>query len=152
MPRISRVLFLLLAAFVTIGLIGTSFELPPRIKKRKTRRTTRRIRRRKRKKREEARVQTRPGAQEFKHVEKEKTFWVFAVAFGADGKSVAAAYRDNTVKIWDLDAKKDKLTLKGNPTETKGLVYTKGEVFVSTANGTRKESLGRRNQNLGQGR
>jgi WD40 repeat protein len=69
---------------------------------------------------------------EFKHIEKEKTFWVFAVAFGGDGKTVAAAYRDNSVKIWDLGAKKDLQTLKGNPTENKAIVVVKGDIYVST--------------------
>ena len=129
MPRISKVLFLLLAGFVTVGVVATSFDVTAQDKKKDDKKDPK-----KEEKKEEKKEPFKPdpAQQEFKYVEKEKSFWVRAVAFAADGKSLAAAYRDNVVKIWDLDAKKDKLTLKGHPTDPKGLAFIKGEVFVST--------------------
>jgi WD40 repeat protein len=82
-------------------------------------------------------------AKEFKYVEKDKkdekerTFWVYSVAFGNDGKTVAASYRDHAVRIWDL-GKKDAMTLKGPVKDAKGLadyrsvLVVGNQVFVGT--------------------
>jgi WD40 repeat protein len=76
-----------------------------------------------------------PAHQEFKPDEKEKSYWVYDVAFGADSKTVAASYRNHSVKIWDL-AKKNALTLKGP--ELRGLgdfkciIYANDLVLVGT--------------------
>jgi WD40 repeat protein len=76
--------------------------------------------------------------QEFKYVAKDKTFWVYSVAFSSDGKTVAAAYKDRSVKIWDLAKKAEVQTLKGPAKDAKGLadyksvIYTKGQVYVGT--------------------
>ena len=73
-----------------------------------------------------------PAQQEFEHVDKEKTYWVFAVAFAGDGKTVAAAYRDNSVKIWDIAAKKDIQTLKGLPIISRDELSQHPERMIAT--------------------
>jgi WD40 repeat protein len=155
MPRISKVLFLFLAVLASVGLIASNFDALAQDKDKKKEekkdkkddkdktavkdkddkdKTAVKDKKDDKDKKEVKKdpFKPDPAQLEFKHVEKEKTFWVFAVAFGADGKTVAAAYRDNTVKIWDLGAKKDVQTLKPHPTETKSVIYLKGEVLVST--------------------
>src|SRR5438067_1766663 len=119
MPRFPQVLFLMIASLVTVGVIGTSFDVVAQDKKDK--KEAKKEEKKKEEKKEEKKEPKKepfkpdPAQQEFKYLEKDKSFWIFAVAFGADGKTVAAAYRDNSVKIWDLDAKKDIQTLKGHP-------------------------------------
>jgi WD40 repeat protein len=92
-------------------------------------------------KKEEKKVEFKADtpAQEFKYVaDKDKTHWVQAVAFGPGGKTVAATYRDRTIKIWDLAAKKESQTLKGPAKDAKGLaeyrsiVFAGDQVFVGT--------------------
>src|SRR6266567_5158432 len=131
MARISRFLFLLAVTLTLTGVIVTSVEITAQDKKKKKtdekdgkkddKKDDKKIDKKDDKdKKEEKKEPFKPDVphQEFKYIEKdkkdekEKTFWVYAVAFGADGKTVAAAYRDNTVKIWDLAAKKDVQTLK----------------------------------------
>ncbi len=140
MARISRILFFLVATLTFAGVMYSSVDVAAQDKKKKKKEEPKDDKKDDKDKKEEKKepFKADPAAQEFKHIEKdktsekEKTFWVYAVAFGADGKTVAAAYRDNSVKIWDLGAKKEIQTLKGHPTETKGLVYATGHVFVST--------------------
>lgn len=151
MPRISRILFLFVATFTLMGVLSTAFDVVAQDKKGKKKDEKKDDKKDDKKvdKKEEKKEPFKPdnAQQEFKYVEKdktsekEKTFWVYTVAFGADGKTVAAAYRDNTVKIWDLNSKKDIQTLKGNPTETKGLVYGKTEVFVSTGKWNKEKKV-----------
>ena len=158
MPRISRIAFLLFAMLTMISLgAAPAFEAVAQDKKKKkdqkkdekTDDKKEEKKDDKDKKEEKKKEEFKPDTpvQEFKHVEKdktsekEKTFWVYAVAFGADGKTVAAAYRDNSVKIWDLAAKKDVQTLKGHPTETKGLVYGKTHVYVGTGKWNKEKKV-----------
>ena len=163
MPRISHVLFLLLASLVTAGVVGTSFDAVAKDKK-EEKKDDKKIDDKKKddkkddkkkeekkddkkiddKKKEEKKEEKKepfkpdPAQQEFKHVEKDKSFWIFAVSFSGDGKTVAASYRDNSVKIWDLATKKDTQTLKGPAKDVKGLanykslVYVKDQVLVGT--------------------
>ena len=66
---------------------------------------------------------------------KTQTFFVPAEH---DGKTVAATYRDYSVKIWDVAASKDTQTLKGPAKDAKGLAeykslaYVGGQIYVGT--------------------
>ena len=147
MARISRILFLLCTTFTILGVVGASVDVGAQDKKKKKieKKKDEKKDDKKEIKKEEKKEEFKPDApaQEFKFIEKdkasekEKTFWVFDVAFGADGKTVAAAYRGHVVKIWDLAAKKESQTLKG-PEKVKGLgefksvVYAGGKVYVGT--------------------
>jgi WD40 repeat protein len=147
MSRMSRVLFLLLAAFVTVGLAASNFDLAAQDKKDKKdakKDKKEEPKDKKEEKKEEKKEPFKPDmpAQEFTYIlkgekdETGKTFWVTGVAFGADGKTVAAIYRDNTVKIWDLAAKKDAVSIKAPAIkglgEYHGLLYTNDQLFVGT--------------------
>ena len=161
MSCISRVLILAFATLLTIGLVGSTFHVGAQDKKDKKKedakdkkedakdkkdvaKDKKEVAKDKKDEKKEEKIEKKepfkpdPAQSEFTYIlkgekdDKEKTFWVFGVAFGADGKTVAATYRDNTVHIWDIAAKKDIQTLKGNPTETKALLFAKGEILVST--------------------
>lgn len=139
MSRISRVLFLLAAAFVTVGLVASNFDLVAQGKKDKKDDT-----KDKKEAKEEKKEPFKPDMpqQEFTYIlkaekdETGKTFWVTGVAFSADGKTVAASYRDNTLKIWDLGAKKDPVSIKAPAIkglgEYHGLLYAKDQLYVGT--------------------
>ena len=81
-------------------------------------------------------VQGRSREIELKYLDKDKSFWVEAVAFGADGKTLAACYRPRTVVIWNLDTKKEAKIIKGPEVrglgEFKSLLYINDQVFVGT--------------------
>jgi WD40 repeat protein len=138
MPRISKVLFLLLTAFMTIGLVGTSFDVAAQDKKDKKDKKDDKKDPKKEEKKEPKKEPFKPdpAQQEFKADEKEKSSWVFAVAFGADGKSVAAAYRNKSVLIWDRAANKSARILKGPELrglgDFKSLIYANNQVLVGT--------------------
>jgi WD40 repeat protein len=143
MPRISLVLFLALASLMTIGLIGTSFDVAAQDKKDKKddkkdlKKEDKKDDKKDPKKEEPKKEPFKPDQpqQEFKPDEKEKASWVFDVAFGSDGKTVAAAYRSHSVRIWDL-AKKNAQTIKGPDAkglgDFKGLLYANDQIFVGT--------------------
>ena len=150
MPRISHVLFLLLASLLTAAVVGTSFDAVAQDKKEDKKDDKKKEEKKKEEKKDDKKIDDKkkedkkeekkeekkepfkpdPAQQEFKHVEKDKTFWIFAVSFSGDGKTVAASYRDNSVKIWDLATKKDTQTLKGPVKDAKGLANYKSLVFV----------------------
>ncbi len=149
MSRISRIVFLLLAGLVSAGLISSSFDafaqdkdkkkVEGKDKKEDKKEVTKDKKEDKKEEKKEPPFKPDPAQLEFKHVEKDKTFWVFAVAFGADGKTVAASYRDHSVKIWDINAKKDVQTIKGKASadtrglaDFRGLLYIKNQVAVGT--------------------
>ncbi len=165
MARVSRILFLIALAFTFSGVVLSSVEVAAQDKKKKDDKTADKKDEKKDdkatdkkddkagdkkddkdKKEEKKKEDFKPDApqQEFKYVEKDKkdekerTFWVYSVAFGPDGKTVAAAYRNHSVKIWDLGSKKDIQTLKGPAKDAKGLadyrsvVYAGNQVFVGT--------------------
>lgn len=153
MSRTSRILFAFLASLATVGLISSSFDALAQDKdKKKVEKDGKKDDKKDGKKddkkddkkeikKEEKKEPFKldPAQVEFKHVEKDKTYWVYAVAFAADGKSVAASYRDYSVKIWDLAVKKDILTIKGKASpdtrglgDFKSLVYLKDQVAIGT--------------------
>ncbi len=61
--------------------------------------------------------------------------WIFALVFSNDGKHIASASRDRTVKVWDVLAGKDVQTLKGSPTDVKGVVFLEGGAKVASSTG-----------------
>ena len=141
MSRILKVFSVLLTALLMTGLVCfTSVELAAKDKKDKKTEEKKDAKKDDKKddKKEEKKepFKADPAQQEFRPDEKEKSVWVFAVAFGGDGKTVAAAYRNHSVKIWDLAAKKDVQTLKGPETkglgDFKSLVYADNQVYVGT--------------------
>ena len=117
MPRTSKVLFLLLATFVSAGVVATCFDVTAQDKKKEDKKDLKKEEKKdpkKEEKKEEKKEPFKPdpAQQEFKPDEKEKSSWVNEVTFSADGKTVAAVYRNRSVKIWDL-AKKNAQTFKG---------------------------------------
>lgn len=146
MPRISRILFFLVAGFVTVGLIGSNFDLAAKDKKKEDKKDVKKEDKKDDKKDPKEKVEKKEpfkpdkADQEFKYEEKDKTYWVQSVAFDAAGKTVAASYRDgnHTLKVWDLAAKKDTQTIKGKPKDAKGLgefkslLYVKDQIYVGS--------------------
>ena len=155
MARVSRILFLFFATFTFAGLVLSSIDVAAQDKKKtddkkdkvadkkdkdkKDDKTADKDKKDDKDKKEEKKKEDfKPDtpAQEFKYVEKDKkdekerTFWVFAVAFGDDGKTVAAAYRDHAVRIWNLGGKKEPQTLKGPTKDAKGLADYRSVLFV----------------------
>lgn len=146
MPRVSKILFLLLATLVTIGLVGTSLNVAAQDKKDKKdakKEDKKDVKKEEKKEEKKEPFKPDPAQHELKYLEKDKSFWVNAVAFGADGKSVAADYRPHTVVIWDLITKKESKTIKGPELrglgEFKSLVYANDQVFVGTGKLIKKE-------------
>ncbi len=135
MPRMSRILFVLLAAFATVGLISTGFDVAAKDKKKEEKKDDKKDPKKEEKIEKKEPFKADPAAQEFKPDEKEKSSWVYAVAFGADGKTVAATYRNNSVRIWDLASKQAQI-IKGPEVkglgDFKSLIYANDQVFVGT--------------------
>src|SRR5262249_47750149 len=68
--------------------------------------------------------------------------WIFALTISSDGKFIATASRDGTVKIWDVEAAKDMQTLKPAADlkpqpdrEIKGLVFFEGGAKDASSTG-----------------
>lgn len=141
MPCTSKILILILTGFITLGLIGAGFEAAAKDKKveKKDKKDDKKDPKDKDKKEEkiEKKEPFKPDqpAQEFRADDKEKSAWVYAVAFSNDGKSVAASYRNHSIKIWDLAAKKAQV-LKGPDAkglgDFKSILYTDSLVYVGT--------------------
>jgi len=64
--------------------------------------------------------------------------WIYALSLSQDGKLLATAGRDRTVKVWDLAAKKDIQTFKGFPSDVKSVLFIDGKI-ASTTGTWRKE-------------
>ncbi len=146
MSRISRPLFLLVGVLAMGVILMPTFDAAAQDKKKKKKDDPKEVKKDDKDKKEEKKEPFKPDpAQiEFKHVEKdktsekEKTFWVYAVVFGADGKTVAASYGDRSVRIFDIGKKSEVQALKGPAKDAKGLaqykslVYAGDQVFVGT--------------------
>lgn len=60
------------------------------------------------------------------------TDWINGVAFLPDGKTLVSVSRDRTIRVWDVDSKKEKQLIKDLPTNVKGLAISDGKIFAST--------------------
>src|SRR6266851_4941573 len=101
MPRIFKVLSLLLASFVTAGFIATSFDVTAQDKKKDDKKDPKKddkkdLKKEEKKEEKKEPFKPDPAQQELKPDEKEKSAWVYDVAFGSDGKTLAAAYRNHS--------------------------------------------------------
>jgi WD40 repeat protein len=134
--------------FVTAGVLASSLDLAAQDKKgvkdKKAEKDKKGEKDKKEEKKEEKKepFKADPALQEFTYLlktdkdESGKRFWVTDVAFGPDGKTVAATYRDRTIKVWDLGAKKDSVSIKAPAIkglgEYHGLIYAGDKLYVGT--------------------
>src|SRR5438874_3314569 len=58
---------------------------------------------------------------------------IFGVAFSRDGKTLATASFDNTIKLWDFATGKEKTTLKGHTAPVYAVVYSPDGTLIATA-------------------
>jgi WD40 repeat protein len=61
--------------------------------------------------------------------------WVHRVVYSADGKHIASAGRDKTVKIWDAANGKEVLTIKDLPTSVKNVIFSGDNKRLLTTTG-----------------
>ena len=61
--------------------------------------------------------------------------WINALAFSSDGKYIATASRDRTVKVWEMAAAKEVASLKGSPENVKGVIFLDGSAHVASTTG-----------------
>jgi len=62
------------------------------------------------------------------------TDWINQVVYRPDGKQLATASRDRTVRVWDASSGKELLTLKDNPGNVRSIAYSPdGKKLASTS-------------------
>lgn len=76
-----------------------------------------------------------PALKEFKG----HTDAIHALVFAANGKELASASNDRTVKVWDVATGKE-VTLKGSPREIKGVAFLGDKVISTTGAWDKKKS------------
>lgn len=60
--------------------------------------------------------------------------WVYAIAFSPDGKLLASAGGDATVRIWDVGLRKEKFVLKGHADKVRAVAFSvDGRILASGA-------------------
>jgi eukaryotic-like serine/threonine-protein kinase len=60
-----------------------------------------------------------------------------SLAFSPDGKRLATASSDNTVKLWDADSGEEVLTLRGHTSAVKSVAFSPdGKRLAGTSNDT----------------
>jgi len=61
--------------------------------------------------------------------------WINSLVYSGDGKYVATASRDRTVKVWEVATGKEVANLKGSPENVKGVVFLEGSAVVASSTG-----------------
>src|ERR1051325_4786195 len=140
MPRISGFVLFIIVTVLGAGLIGVSAN-----DKKDAKKDDKKEKKKSDEKKEEKKEPFKPDPAEIelKYLDKEKSFWVYDVAFGPDGKTLAAAYRPHTVVVWDLQAKKESKVIKGPVLRGLGdfrsLVYSGDTIYAGTGTLIKKD-------------
>jgi WD40 repeat protein len=138
MSCISRWLFLVAAALVTTALVGSAFDVAAQDKDKKK---EEKKDKKEEKKEPEKEVKKEPFVPDVPAIEfKGHTDWIMAVSFGPGGKTIASLSRNRVAKVWDLAAKKEIQSVKDFPSETRGLAYAGGQLFISTGKWDKKKN------------
>ena len=61
--------------------------------------------------------------------------WINDLAISGDGKYIASASRDRTIKVWQVDTGKEVVTLRGSPGNIKAVVFLDGSAKLASSAG-----------------
>src|SRR5436309_534357 len=67
--------------------------------------------------------------------------WVECVAFSPDGKTLAAGFRDEVVRIWDVATRKEGPTLKGHAETVSSVAFSPDGKLLATGSWERTVKL-----------